>query len=71
MSIKRPKEWRQKEKWPQRHLQKFRQSLAFQRFLEVYDDFIHLVVVPLLACGELFYQRPPTLRCQMPGIWRS
>lgn len=35
---------------------------------KVYDDFIHFVVVPLLDCGELLYQRPPTLRCQMPGL---
>merc|ERR1712129_639511 len=57
--LKRPKAWRQKEKWQWRHIQGFRNSCTYLRFLKLYDRFIDNIVVPLLDCGELLYQRPP------------
>ncbi|CAJ1379831.1 unnamed protein product [Effrenium voratum] len=65
--LKRPKSWRQKEKWQKRYVQSFRRSAQYLCFLEVYHRFMLELVVPMLG-HELLYQCPPTLRCQMPGV---
>jgi len=67
--IRRPKAWRQREKWQKRHVQQFRSSASYLRFLEVYHCFLQSVIRPLLGLdGDLLYQCPPTLRCQMPSV---
>lgn len=67
--VKRPRAWRQKERWRERHLQQFRASGPFCRFLEVYHRFVNVVVKAEVGTSEeLLYQCPPTLRCQMPGV---
>lgn len=67
--VKRPRAWRQKEKWQQRHVQQFRSSGPYRLFLEAYCRFVQDVVLPSVGRGgELLFQCPPTLRCQMPSV---
>ena len=69
--IKRPSSWKRDAKWESRYVRQFRNSTPYQKFLEVFQLFVRQVVVPLLGCGELMYQCPPTLRCQMPSPVRE
>ncbi|CAE8611034.1 unnamed protein product [Polarella glacialis] len=66
--IKRPGAWKQGTRWETRYVKQFRKSGPYHCFMELYHRFIKQVVVPLLGCGELLYQCPPTLRCQMPSV---
>lgn len=65
--IKRPRSWRQSTKWEGKYVRKFRESSEYQRFIEVYTRFVQEVIEPLLGCGALIFQCPPTMRCQMPS----
>lgn len=65
--IKRPSTWKRSTKWEATYVGRFRQSEQYNGFMETYHRFIKQVVVPLVGCGELMYQCPPTLRCQMPS----
>lgn len=65
--IKRPGAWRQSTKREAKYVKRFRESEPYQRFIAVYRSFVLEFVVPLLGQGELIYQCPPTMRCQMPS----
>eukprot|EP00933_Yihiella_yeosuensis_P033957 TRINITY_DN27545_c0_g1_i1.p1 TRINITY_DN27545_c0_g1~~TRINITY_DN27545_c0_g1_i1.p1 ORF type:complete len:410 (-),score=50.05 TRINITY_DN27545_c0_g1_i1:315-1481(-) len=69
--IKRPREWRSSTKWETKYVNRFRQSEPYERFMETYHRFINEIIVPLVGHGELMYQCPPTLRCQMPSVVAS
>jgi len=57
-----------KQRNQKKHLNELFRSAPYSQWLEAYDAFVRVVVLPVMDDPQgIYYQRPPTLRVAMPA----